>query len=59
MQVRELPSEGHPICRFDFLLPPMPKTMILEPLSETDIDENKAEHDRFKLNKYRLSYDVC
>ena len=26
-------KRGHPICRFNFPLPPMPKTMILEPLS--------------------------
>ena len=36
-------KRGHPICRFNFPLPPMPKTMILEPLSETDLDENEAE----------------
>ena len=36
-------KRGHPICRFNFPLPPMPKTMILEPLSETNVDENEVE----------------
>ena len=34
-------KKGHPICRFGFPLPPLPKTMILEPL-ETEIDKYKS-----------------
>ena len=36
-------KKGHAICRFNFPLPPIPRTMILEPLSETDLDENAAD----------------
>ena len=46
-------KRGHPICRFNFPLPPMPKTMILEPLSETDLDENEAEMLREALGRIR------
>ena len=35
-------KRGHAICRFNFPLPPMPRSMILEPLSEADLDENVA-----------------
>ena len=37
---RQGKKRGQPVCRFNFLLPPMPKTMILEALSETDLDKN-------------------
>ena len=33
-------KKGRAISRFNFPLPPMPRTMILEPLSESDLDEN-------------------
>ena len=46
-------KRGHPICRFNFPLPPMPKTMILEPLSETDLDENEAEMLKEALGRIR------
>ena len=36
-------KRGNAVCRFNFPLPPMPRTMILEPLSETDLDENVAD----------------
>ena len=36
-------KRGHAVCRFNFPLPPMPRTMILEPLSDTDLDENVAD----------------
>ncbi len=36
-------KRGHAVCRFNFPLPPMPRTMILEPLSETELDENVAD----------------
>ena len=36
-------KRGHAVCRFNFPLPPMPRTMILEPLSETDLEENVAD----------------
>ena len=34
-------KQGHKICRFNFPLSPMPRTMILEPLSEDTLDENE------------------
>ncbi|CAB3991404.1 Hypothetical predicted protein [Paramuricea clavata] len=36
-------KRGNAVCRFNFPLPPMPRTMILEPLSETDLEENVAD----------------
>ena len=36
-------KKGRAICRFNFPLPPMPRTVILEPLSESDLDENVAD----------------
>ena len=36
-------KRGHAVCRFNFPLPLMPRTMILEPLSETDLHENVAD----------------
>ena len=36
-------KKGHAICRFNFPLMPMPRTMILEPLCESDIEENVAD----------------
>ncbi|CAB3987819.1 ATP-dependent DNA helicase PIF1 [Paramuricea clavata] len=36
-------KRGHDVCRFNFPLPPMPRTIVLEPLSETDVDENVAD----------------
>jgi hypothetical protein len=32
-------KKGHNACRFNFPLPPMPRTMILDPLSETELEE--------------------
>ena len=46
-------KRGHPMRRFNFLLPPMPKTMILEPLSKTDLDENEAEMLKEALGRIR------
>jgi hypothetical protein len=34
-------KKGHPICRFGFPLPPLPRVMILEPL-ETETDKYKT-----------------
>ena len=36
-------KRGHAVCRFNFPLLPMPRTMILEPLSDTDLDKNVAD----------------
>ena len=36
-------KKGRAICRFNFPLPPMPRTVILETLSESDLDENVAD----------------
>ncbi len=52
-------KKGHKACRFNFPLPPMPRTMILEPLSEIDLEEHAAKKlkKRFKTNPFvvRLS----
>ena len=42
-------KKGEPICRFGFPLPPMPNTVILEPLDDDDEAENFKEiFDRIK-----------
>ena len=45
------------VCRFNFPLPPMPRTMILEPLSETDLDENVAAILKKALERIRVLLD--
>ena len=35
---------GQKICRFNFPLPPMPRTMILTPLDKLDFDEEKQKN---------------
>ena len=46
-------KKGRAICRFNFPLPPMPRTMILEPLSESDLDENVADMLKEALGRIR------
>ena len=46
-------KKGHPVCRFNFPLPPMPRTMILEPLSELDLEENEAKELKEALGRIR------
>ena len=46
-------KKGRAICRFNFPLPPMPRTMILEPLSESDLDENVADMLKDALGRIR------
>ncbi|CAB3993946.1 Hypothetical predicted protein [Paramuricea clavata] len=46
-------KRGNAVCRFNFPLPPMPRTMILEPLSETDLDENVADIVKKALGQIR------
>ena len=36
-------KKGNAVCRFNFPLPPMPRTMILEPLSDADLHENVTD----------------
>jgi endonuclease/exonuclease/phosphatase (EEP) superfamily protein YafD len=50
-------KRGHAVCRFNFPLPPMPRTMILEPLSETDLDENVADILKKALERIRSLLD--
>ena len=33
-------KRGHNICRFNFPIPPMPRTMILQPIDQTSLLEN-------------------
>lgn len=42
---RHVKKTGHKICRFNFPLPPMPRTMILKPLEEYDSLEDKKKKD--------------
>ena len=51
-------KRGQAVCRFNFPLPPMPRTMILEPLSETDVDENVADMLRKALEGIRSLLDT-
>ena len=44
-------KRGNNVCRFNFPLPPMPKTMILEPLDLADLHENFAEKLKKKIEK--------
>ena len=50
-------KKGHNACRFNFPLPPMSRTMILEPLSETDLEENVADKLKKDLVKIRSLLD--
>ena len=47
-------KKSRAICRFNFPLPPMPRTVILEPLSESDLDENVADMLKEALGRIRL-----
>ena len=46
-------KQGHKICRFNFPLPPMPRTMILQPLDENTLSE--IERNLIKQNFNELS----
>ena len=50
-------KRGNAVCRFNFPLPPMPRTMILESLSETDLDENVADILKKALGQIRSLLD--
>ncbi|XP_069109182.1 uncharacterized protein [Argopecten irradians] len=53
---------GRSVCRFGFPLPPLPKTMLLEPL-ETDVDEYRQKYSEIhaRMNEFKdgcdMSYD--
>jgi len=55
-------KQGHKICRFNFPLPPMPRTMILEPLGENTLNENekgvvKKNYEKMNDLLNNLKYD--
>jgi len=55
-------KQGNKICRFKFPLPPIPKTMILEPLSDNTLNENEkglVKKNYEKINELlgNLKYD--
>ncbi len=50
-------KRGNAVCRFNFPLPPMPRTMILEPLSETDLEKNIADILKKALERIRTLLD--
>ncbi|XP_069109201.1 uncharacterized protein [Argopecten irradians] len=50
---------GKPVCRFGFPLPPLPRTMLLEPL-ETDVAEYRKKYIDLqkKLNEFKDGYNM-
>ena len=50
---------GKTVCRFGFPLPPLPRTMLLEPL-ETDVDEYRKKYSDIhnKMNEYKDGCDI-
>ncbi len=56
-QSKTFKKRGHAVCRFNFPLPPMRRTMILEPLSETDLEENVADILKKVLERIRTFSD--
>ena len=57
---------GHKICRFNFPLPPVPRSMILEPLKEThfkedELKEMKKNCDQIKnfLDEMKYGQDIA
>lgn len=48
---------GHKICRFNFPLPPMPKSMILEPLKESHFDEDELNEIKKHWDKIKSLLD--
>ena len=46
-------KKGRAICRFNFPLPEMPRTVIFEPLSESGLDENVADVLKEALGRIR------
>lgn len=57
---------GHKICRFNFPLPSVPRSMILEPLKEThfkedELKEMKQHYDQFKnfLDEMKYGQDIA
>ena len=46
---------GHKICRFNFPVPPMPKTVILTPLDNSCFDEEKQKRRKENAEKKRSS----
>ncbi len=50
-------KRGHAACRFNFPLPPVPRTMILEPLSEIELDENVTDILKKALERIRTLLD--
>ncbi len=52
-------KRGYAVCRFNFPLPLMPRTMIQQPLSETELDENVADSIVIRFYQSRLNHDIC
>ena len=57
---------GHKICRFNFPIPPMPRSVILEPLKETyfnedELKEMKKHYDQIKnvLDEIKYGQDIA
>lgn len=47
---RTCKKSGKNVCRFNFPLPPMPETMVLEPLDQQDFDEYpEVQHNYAKI----------
>lgn len=57
-QAKTCKKGGHKICRFNFPIPPMPRSVILEPLKETyfnedELEEMKKHYDQIKMFSMR------
>ena len=50
-------KQGNKICRFNFPLPPMPRTMILEPLTENKLEEDELEEVKQNYDQIKCFLD--
>ena len=65
-QAKTCKKGGHKICRFNFPLPPVPRSMILEPMrgthfNEDELKEMKKYYDQIKnlLNEMKYGQDIA
>ena len=50
-------KQGNKICRFNFPLPPMPRTRILEPLTESTLEEDELEEVKKNYDQIKCFLD--
>lgn len=54
---QNIKKAGHKICRFNFPLPPMPRTMILTPLENSCYDEETQKNIKENAEKIKEVLD--